>query len=114
MKAFLKVGLGLDVSHKSLAAFKDVVAHSKLIVWSDPLGEYEFEKFARGAKDLMDAVVEATKNGNTSIFDVGDIATARKDFGAEDSLSHVSTSGGSSLELLEGNELPGVTALPSK
>ena len=106
--------LGLDVGPKSLAAFKEVVARSRLVVWNGPLGVFEFEKFAGGTKGLMDAVVEATKDGCTSIIGGGDTATAAKDFGAEDSLSHVSTGGGASLELLEGKELPGVAALDSK
>ena len=106
--------LGLDVGPKSVASFKEVVARSKLVVWNGPLGVFEFEKFAGGTKGVMDAVVEATKAGCTSIIGGGDTATAAKDFGAEESLSHVSTGGGASLELLEGKELPGVAALDSK
>jgi len=107
--------MGLDMGPESIKKFEEVVARSKLIVWNGPLGVFEFEKFAAGTKKTMDAVVSATSDsGCTSIIGGGDTATAAKDFGAEDKLSHVSTGGGASLELLEGKELPGVVALDSK
>ena len=105
--------LGLDVGPKSVASFKEVVARSKLVDWNGPLGVFEFEKFAGGTK-VVDAVAEATKAGCTSIIGGSNTATAAKQFGAEESLSHVSTGGGASLELLEGKEYPGVAALDSK
>ena len=65
----------------------------------------------QGTKGVMDAVVTATQNGATTIIGGGDTATAAAQYGTEDKVSHVSTGGGASLELLEGKELPGVTAL---
>lgn len=67
-----------------------------------PVGVFEWEKFAKGTKALMDAVIEATKQGATTVIGGGDTATAAANFGAEDKVTHVSTGGGASLELLEG------------
>lgn len=67
-----------------------------------PCGVFEFEKFAGGTKSVMDAVVAATQGGATSIIGGGDTATCCAKWGTEDKVSHVSTGGGASLELLEG------------
>ena len=69
------------------------------------------EKFASGTKTVMDAVVEVTQSGAITIIGGGDTATCCAKWNTEDKVSHVSTGGGASLELLEGKELPGVTAL---
>lgn len=76
-----------------------------------PAGVFEFENFANGTKSLMDSVVEATKNGTVTIIGGGDTATCCAKWNTEDKVSHVSTGGGASLELLEGKVLPGVSAL---
>ncbi len=106
--------LGLDVGPKSTENFKKVVLESKTIVWNGPMGVFEMEKFANGTKGVMDAVVEVTTKGATTIIGGGDTATCAAKFGTEDKVSHVSTGGGASLELLEGKVLPGVTALTDK
>ena len=80
-------------------------------MWNGPVGVFEFEKFENGTRQVLNAVVEATKNGCVTIAGGGDTATAVAKWDCEDKLSHVSTGGGASLELLEGKELPGVTAL---
>ena len=67
-----------------------------------PPGVFEFENFSKGTKGMMDSVVEATKKGATTIIGGGDTATCCAKFGTEDKVSHVSTGGGASLELLEG------------
>ena len=103
--------MGLDAGPKSRELMKEVILRAKTIVWNGPVGVFEFEKFAKGTRAVMDAVVEATASGCTSIIGGGDTATAAKDFGAADKVSHVSTGGGASLELLEGKTLPGVAAL---
>ena len=71
----------------------------------------QFDAFAKGTKALMDAVVAKTENGGVTIIGGGDTATCRAKWGTEDKVSHVSTGGGASLELLEGKDLPGVGAL---
>jgi phosphoglycerate kinase len=78
------------------------------------MGVFEMEKFAAGTKAVMDAVIEATAAGSVSIVGGGDTATACANFGVEDKVSHISTGGGASLELLEGAILPGVAALDKK
>jgi len=103
--------LGLDVGPKSTKIFEEAVLRAKTIVWNGPVGVFEWDNFEHGTKALMDAVIESTKKGAVTIIGGGDTATAAAKYNAEDKVSHVSTGGGASLELLEGRELPGVTAL---
>ncbi|KAL1306659.1 hypothetical protein AAFC00_005333 [Neodothiora populina] len=106
--------MGLDCGEKSLKAYKAAIDEAKTILWNGPPGVFEFEKFANGTKGTMNAAVEAAQNGKIVIIGGGDTATVAAKYGVEDKLSHVSTGGGASLELLEGKELPGVAALSSK
>ncbi|KAF4032763.1 Phosphoglycerate kinase domain-containing protein [Phytophthora infestans] len=105
--------MGLDVGPKSQEAFSAAVAKAKTVVWNGPMGVFEFDAFADGTKVVMDAVVKATESGATTIIGGGDTATCCVKFNTEDKVSHVSTGGGASLELLEGKILPGVDALSS-
>lgn len=103
--------LGLDVGPKSQELFAAAVLGAKTVVWNGPMGVFEFDAFAQGTKTVMDAVVKATTLGATTIIGGGDTATCCVKFDTEDKVSHVSTGGGASLELLEGKVLPGVDAL---
>ncbi|KAA0197948.1 hypothetical protein HAZT_HAZT000567 [Hyalella azteca] len=94
---------GLDCGPESVAAFTPVIQRAKTIVWNGPCGVFEFEKFAGGTKAVMDLVVAATAAGATTIIGGGDTATCCAKWGTEDKVSHVSTGGGASLELLEGD-----------
>lgn len=105
--------MGLDIGPKSREAFAAPIARSKIIVWNGPPGVFEFPNFANGTKSLMDGVVAATKAGTVSIIGGGDTASCCAKWGTESQVSHVSTGGGASLELLEGKVLPGVDALSS-
>lgn len=105
---------GLDAGPESIKAFEEVIGESKTILWNGPPGVFEFDAFANGTKAVLNACVKACDNGATVIIGGGDTATVAKKFGAEDKLSHVSTGGGASLELLEGKTLPGVAALSEK
>lgn len=105
---------GLDCGPKSIEEFQKVIGESKTILWNGPPGVFEFDNFAKGTKAVLDACVKAVDNGATVIIGGGDTATVAKKYGAEDKLSHVSTGGGASLELLEGKTLPGVAALSEK
>lgn len=106
--------MALDIGPKSIAAFKDVILRAKTILWNGPAGVFEMSNFEAGTKALMDDVVQATEKGAVTIIGGGDTATAAAKYGTEDKVSHTSTGGGASLELLEGKELPGVTALSDK
>ena len=106
--------LGLDCGDKSIQLFKETIADAKTILWNGPPGVFEFEAFSKGTKAMLDAAVEAAQNDKIVIIGGGDTATVAAKYGVEDKLSHVSTGGGASLELLEGKDLPGVSALSSK
>merc|ERR1712205_241232 len=91
-----------------------MVQKSKTIIWNGPMGVFEMAAFEKGTKQLMDNVVEATAAGTITVIGGGDTATACKKYDTEDKVSHCSTGGGASLELLEGKDLPGVAALDEK
>merc|ERR1712207_83258 len=106
--------MGLDCGPKSIASNAKAVMESKTIIWNGPMGVFEMAKFETGTKSLMDAVVQATGSGVITVIGGGDTATACKKYGTEDKVTHCSTGGGASLELLEGKDLPGVSALNDK
>ena len=103
--------MGLDCGPKSSALFAEVIARAKVVVWNGPAGVFEFEAFSSGTRALMDSVVALTNAGGITIIGGGDTATCAAKYNTEDKVSHVSTGGGASLELLEGKLLPGVDAL---
>merc|ERR1719428_1980366 len=103
--------MGLDCGPKSNELNAAAVAASKTIIWNGPMGVFEMGKFEPGTKTLMDAVVDATSKGAITVIGGGDTATACKKYGTEDKVTHCSTGGGASMELLEGKVLPGVAAL---
>merc|ERR1712003_243969 len=106
--------MGLDCGPKSIALNAEAVKSSKTIIWNGPMGVFEMASFETGTKSLMDAVVAATASGVITIIGGGDTATACKKYDTEDKVTHCSTGGGASLELLEGKTLPGVAALNDK
>lgn len=106
--------MGLDCGEKSIKLYKETIDEASTILWNGPPGVFEMEPFANGTKATLDAAVEAAQKGKIVIIGGGDTATVAAKYGVEDKLSHVSTGGGASLELLEGKDLPGVSALSSK
>jgi len=106
--------MGLDCGPLSNEQNKAAIASSKTIIWNGPMGVFEMDAFAVGTKSMMDAVVAATKTGCVTVIGGGDTATACKVYNTEDKVTHCSTGGGASLELLEGKELPGIAALSDK
>jgi phosphoglycerate kinase len=105
---------GFDCGPKTRELFAKVIASAKTIVWNGPCGVFEFDIFAEGTKAMAHAVAEATACGAITVVGGGDTATAAKKFGVIDKVTHASTGGGASLELLEGKSLPGVAALNEK
>ena len=105
---------GVDAGVESRKAFAEVIKSSKTILMNGPVGAFENPKFAEGTKAVLQAVVEATKNGATSVIGGGDSVSAAKKFFKAEDFTHVSTGGGASLEFIEGKILPGVAALDDK
>ncbi len=102
---------GVDAGLESRIAFAEVLKNSKTILMNGPVGAFENPKFAEGTKAVLEAIVEATKNGATSVIGGGDSVSAAKKFCKAEDFTHVSTGGGASLEFIEGKILPGVAAL---
>lgn len=105
---------GVDAGEDSRKAFAEVLKSSKTILMNGPVGAFENPKFAEGTKAVLAAIVEATKNGATSVIGGGDSVSAAKKFCKAEDFTHVSTGGGASLEFIEGKILPGVAALDDK
>jgi len=106
--------MGLDVGTESCAELTALIRNSKMVLWNGPVGVFEVSHFAKGTKAVVQALVEATANGATTIVGGGDSGAAVAQFANETQLSHVSTGGGASLELLEGKILPGIAALSNQ
>ena len=102
---------GVAAGPETQKAFEEVIKTSKTILMNGPVGAFENPKFAQGTKAVLNAVVEATKNGATSVIGGGDSVSAAKKFCNASDFTHVSTGGGASLEFIEGKILPGVDAL---
>lgn len=105
---------GVDAGPETQKAFAEVIKSSKTILMNGPVGAFENPAFAEGTKDILKAIVEATKNGATSVIGGGDSVSAAKKFCKAEDFTHVSTGGGASLEFIEGKVLPGVDALDNK
>lgn len=103
--------MGLDCGKKSIEIFSSVILKSKTILWNGPPGVFEFDIFSNCTKLMLEAVKEATTKGAISIIGGGDTSSAVKKFNGENSVSHISTGGGASLEFLEGKCLPGLDFL---
>lgn len=106
--------MGVDIGPQTSFSFGNIIKNAKTVVWNGPMGVFEMPNYAEGTKAVAEALVEVTKLGATTIIGGGDSASAIKQAGLEDAVSHVSTGGGASLMFLEGKELPGVVALTDK
>mmetsp|Transcript_24308 Transcript_24308/g.48424 ORF Transcript_24308/g.48424 Transcript_24308/m.48424 type:complete len:404 (+) Transcript_24308:108-1319(+) len=107
--------MGLDNGPKSTEEQKEFLSDCKTIIMNGPLGVFEFEKFEKGTFGIVEILADLTKNsGAITIIGGGDSVAACEKSGRAGDMSHISTGGGASLELLEGKVLPGVAALDDK
>lgn len=103
--------MGLDIGPKSIEAFQAALADCKTVIWNGPMGVFEFDQFAKGTEAIAHSLAELTGKGTITIIGGGDSVAAVEKVGVADRMSHISTGGGASLELLEGKVLPGIAAL---
>ena len=104
--------LGMDIGPVTLKNFKDALVGAKTVFWNGPMGVFEFPKFAVGTTTI--ATTLADLPGAITVIGGGDSVSAVKKAGVAAKMSHISTGGGASLELVEGKELPGIKALNDK
>lgn len=102
---------GFDIGKLTVEKFSKILLSSKTIIWNGPMGVFEKENFNTGTLEIAKVMTEAKENGGVVIVGGGDTAAAVKKYDMIDKMSHVSTGGGASLELLSGNRLPSVEAL---
>ncbi|CAH1439305.1 unnamed protein product [Lactuca virosa] len=103
--------MGLDIGPDSIKSFSETLDTTQTVIWNGPMGVFEFEKFAAGTEAIAKKLAELSGKGVTTIIGGGDSVAAVEKAGLADKMSHISTGGGASLELLEGKTLPGVLAL---
>ena len=107
--------MGLDIGPDTIASNSEVIKRSNTVFWNGPQGVFEMKPFAKGSLTMLDDIIEATARGAISVAGGGDtVALLQGVEGSSEKLSHVSTGGGASLELVEGKQLPGVVALSDK
>eukprot|EP00040_Diaphanoeca_grandis_P021897 m.117024 g.117024 ORF g.117024 m.117024 type:complete len:420 (+) comp28552_c0_seq1:91-1350(+) len=105
---------GMDCGPRSIELFEKVIKGAKTVVWNGPAGVFEFPNFSKGTNAILNAVADLHASGGVGIIGGGDSATAAANANMEDKVSFVSTGGGASLELLQGELLPGIVFLGDK
>ncbi|PSB55336.1 phosphoglycerate kinase [Chamaesiphon polymorphus] len=103
--------MGLDIGPDSIKVFQAALADCKTVIWNGPMGVFEIDKFAAGTFAVADTLAQISKSGAITIIGGGDSVAAVEKANLADQMSHISTGGGASLELLEGKVLPGIAAL---
>jgi phosphoglycerate kinase len=101
----------LDIGPATVKRYSEALKGSKQVVWNGPMGVFEFPNFAKGTRDLAQAVASC---GAVTVVGGGDSVAAITEAGLADKISHISTGGGASLEFLEGKVLPGIAILQDK
>jgi phosphoglycerate kinase len=102
---------GLDIGPETAARYGEIIRGAKTVVWNGPMGVFEMPPFDAGTKAVADAVADATADGAVTIIGGGDSAAAVEQLGYSEKVSHVSTGGGASLEMLEGKSFDSVDLL---
>ena len=103
--------MGLDIGPKTIVLYQAALRGAKTVIWNGPMGVFEMDAFCKGTEAVAHSVAQATAQGAFTVVGGGDSVAAAEKLGITSKLSHVSTGGGASLELLEGKVLPGVKAL---
>ncbi len=103
--------MGLDIGSESIKTFQAALQGCKTVIWNGPMGVFEFDKFAVGTEAIAHTLADLTDAGAITIIGGGDSVAAVEKVNLAQKMSHISTGGGASLELLEGKELPGIAAL---
>lgn len=103
--------MGLDIGPDSIKVFQSALADCATVIWNGPMGVFEFDQFAAGTEAIAHSLAALTGKGATTIIGGGDSVAAVEKVGVAEQMSHISTGGGASLELLEGKTLPGIAAL---
>lgn len=101
----------LDIGPKTRERYRDIISQSNLVIWNGPMGVFELDAFAKGTNAVAQALADSEA---TTVIGGGDSAAAVEKVGLADRMTHISTGGGASLELMEGKELPGVAVLDDK
>lgn len=107
--------MALDIGPQAIYEITTEIQKYKTIIWNGPVGYSEYDIFAKGTRDVAEALARTTEENNTiTVIGGGDSAAAVVKFGLEEKMTHISTGGGASLEFMEGKELPGIAALMDK
>ncbi|MCC7107565.1 MAG: phosphoglycerate kinase, partial [Chloroflexi bacterium] len=103
-----------DIGPKTVDLFAQTLKDAKTVVWNGPMGVFEMANFAKGTNAVAKLLANITSSGAVTIIGGGDSAAAVEQSGLAGQITHISTGGGASLEMLEGKALPGVVALKDK
>lgn len=102
---------GFDIGPETVNKFRETIMNSGTVIWNGPMGVFETSGFEEGSRGIAEAMAESAEAGNIMVVGGGDTAAAIRQFNLTDKMSHVSTGGGASLELLSGNALPAISVL---
>jgi len=104
--------LGMDIGPRTIEEIKKALSGARTIFWNGPMGVFEIKNFSRGTMEV--AKILAELKGTVTVIGGGDTVSAVNKAGVSDKMTHISTGGGASLELVEGKTLPGIAALQDK